>query len=93
MDHLIIRKKMFTRNLLSTMYLFIAWWLFLALLFLMFCSLLGYYSDAIGAIFLLVDFPLTQITDILHLIFALLAIFIVPILIGIVALKTTGGTQ
>lgn len=93
MDHLIIRKKMFARSLLSAMYLLIAWWLFLALLVLMFCSLLGYYSDGIGAVFLLVDFPLTQITDILHIIFALLAIFIVPTLIGIVALKKTGGKE
>lgn len=88
MNKLIIRKKFFLRNLFASFILFFSWFLFLSFLLCMFFSISGYYSDSISTLFLLIYFPMNQVKEILHFIFATLAIYILPTLIGIVKLTT-----
>ncbi|MGG5302760.1 hypothetical protein IGJ83_000356 [Enterococcus pernyi] len=88
MNELIIRKKIFLRNLFASFILFFSWFLFLSFLLCMFFSISGYYSDSISTLFLLIYFPMTQVKEILHFIFATLAIYSLPTLIGIVKLTT-----
>ncbi|MFG5432821.1 hypothetical protein ACFJXP_11080 [Enterococcus faecalis] len=90
MNGLIIRKRKFLRNLFELFFLLFAWLLFLSLVIFMFFSLSGYYSDSISAVFLLIDFPMTQVTETLHVLFAILSIFTLPTLLGIVMLKANG---
>lgn len=90
MNELIIRKRKFLRNLFESLFVLFAWLLFLALVIFMFFSLSGYYSDSISAVFLLIDFPMTQVTETLHMIFAILSIFTLPTLLGIIMLKAKG---
>ncbi|ELY8689087.1 hypothetical protein HRD83_13135 [Enterococcus faecalis] len=93
MNELIIRKRRFLRNLFSLFILLFSWFLFLSLLIFMFFSLGGYYSDSINAVFLLIDFPLIQVKETFHAIFAILSIFTLPTLLGIVMLTTNGEEE
>ncbi|ENZ6560267.1 hypothetical protein ACG6R3_002452 [Enterococcus faecium] len=93
MNELIIRKRKILRNLFASFILLFAWFLFLSILLFMFFSLSGYYSDSISALFLLVDFPMTQVMETLHVVCAILAIFTLPTLLGIVALKMNGDKK